>query len=89
MRAYNQLFFTFCLSLTTGIFWVYMFFASYFDSGWEYRREAHVLEGELDDARFEASLLKHQMDDLKQTVVQILPKQDISKEEPFRDLLLS
>ncbi len=89
MRSWNQFFFMFCLSLTTGIMWAYMEFATYFNSGWESKREAKNLQQKLEDSEFRFSLLQHQMKDLEQTVVAEIPKEKLKKSETIRDLGLN
>ena len=89
MRSWNQIFIIFCLTLTTGILWSYMEFSSYFNSGWEYKREAKILQEKLEDAEFKASLLQHQMTELEQTVADVIPKEKLTSVDTFRDLGLN
>lgn len=89
MRSWNQIFFIFCLSLTTGILWAYMEFSSYFNSGWEHKREAQILQEKLEDSEFQVSLLQHQMKDLEQTVAAVISKEKLAKSEVYRDLGLN
>jgi tol-pal system protein YbgF len=89
MRSSNHIFFTFCLTLTTGILWAYFIFAGYFNSGWEYKQEAQTLQENLDDSRFQVALLQHQMRDLEQTVASVLPTQKLAKNKTFDNLMLT
>lgn len=89
MRPYNQIFYTFCLVLTTGILWVYFLFAGHFNSGWEFQKEAKALQENLEDSRFQVAVLKHQMRDLEQTVAAILPQQNLAKNEVVDNLMMT
>ncbi len=66
-----------------------MGFSAYFNSGWEFKREAQVLKQKLEDSEFRVSLIQHQMKDLEQTVAAVIPNEKLAKSETFRDLGLS
>jgi tol-pal system protein YbgF len=87
MRSYNQLFYIFCLSLTTGILWSYMIFANYFNSGWELKKETASLEEKLADSQFQVTLMQYQMKDLEQTVASVIPREKLDQENPYKDLV--
>ena len=89
MRSWNHVFFIFCLSLTTGILWAFMEFNSYFNSGWESKKEAQILQEKLEDSELRVTLLQHQMMDLEQTVAAAIPAQKLEKNELYRDLGLN
>jgi TolA-binding protein len=87
MRRSNQVFYIFCLVLTTGISWAYFLFAGYFNSGWEDKREIAQLKESLEDSQFQVAMLNHQMKDLEQTVASVLPAEKIAKNYPFDSLM--
>ena len=66
-----------------------MEFSGYFNSGWELKREAKILQEKLEDSEFRASLLQHQMKDLEQTVASEISKEKLNRSETFRDLGLN
>ncbi len=73
MRNQNSLFVVFCLCLTVGLLGVYNIFIGYFNGHQEYEIRLSSLQKQVDNEKFNNSILSYQLRDFQQTVAQVLP----------------
>src|SRR5438445_4182714 len=73
MKNQNSLFVVFCLCLTVGLLGVYNVFIGYFNGHQEYEMRLSALQKQVDNEKFNNSLLSYQLKDFQQTVAQVLP----------------
>ncbi len=73
MKNQNSLFVVFCLCLTVGLMGAYAVFVGHFNGHKEYELRLATLQRQVDQERFNNSLLTYQLKDFQQTVAQVLP----------------
>lgn len=73
MKNQNGLFVVFCLCVAVGFLGAHAVFVGHFNGHKEYEMRLATLQRQVDQERFNNSLLTYQLKDFQQTVAQVLP----------------
>lgn len=73
MKSNNSLFIIVCLCITIGMMGVYATFIGHFNGKKEYEMRLTAKQQEIEQERFQKSLLTYQLKDFQQSVAQLMP----------------